>query len=486
MGDKMNKGINKNFISTGSMVFMTSAAIISLRGLPMMAAEEMTMFFYIAFATVLFLIPAALVSAELGSAFANQTGGVYRWVGAAFGKKWGFTAIWLQWIQNVVWYPSVLAFAAAAIAYGIGKPELANDGKFTGIFIIAFYWIATLIAFGGTKILSKVTSWGFVVGTILPGLVVIILGIVWFMMKKPLGFEHLTAAETAVAQVSNGGISPRWFPDLTKLSNLSFLSGIILLFAGVEVQAVHAGEMENPKKQYPRAVFISAIIVFALFTFGSLAIAAVVPNSQLQIESGLMQAISIMVTSVNMKWALYILAFCIAFGSLAGVLSWISGPSKGLLSTAKDNLLPEVLSKTTKSGAPKNMMLVQGFIVTLLACLYFVMKNVSVAFFLLSALTVSVYIIMYILMYLAAIKLRKTKPEMERPYKIPGGMAGMILVAGIGLLAAIFGMILAFIPPSQLPVGSPTSYVAVVAIGTVGFFIIPLIIAKKRKHLIKD
>lgn len=481
-----SKGIGKNFISTGSMIFMTSAAIISLRGLPMMAAEEMTMFFYIAFATVLFLIPAALVSAELGSAFSNQSGGIYRWVGAAFGKKWGFTAIWLQWIQNVVWYPSVLAFAAAAIAYGIGKPELASNGKFTGIFIIIFYWIATIIAFGGTKILSKVTSWGFVVGTILPGLVVIILGVVWFLMKKPLGFEHLTAAETAVAEVSKGVVSPRWFPDLTKLSNLSFLSGIILLFAGVEVQAVHAGEMENPKKQYPTAIFISAIIVFALFTFGSLAIAAVVPNSQLQIESGLMQAISIMVTSVNMKWALYILAFCVAFGSLAGVLSWISGPSKGLLSTAKDNLLPESLAQTTKSGAPKNMMLVQGFIVTILACLYFVMKDVSVAFFLLSALTVSVYIIMYILMYLAAIKLRKTEPDMERPYKIPGGMAGMILVAGIGLLAAIFGMILAFIPPAQLPVGSPGSYVAVVSVGTVGFFIIPLIIAQKRKNLIKN
>ena len=81
-----SKGIGNNFISTGSMIFMTSAAIISLRGLPMMAAEEMTMFFYIAFATVLFLIPAALVSAELGSAFSNQNGGIYRWVGAAFGK----------------------------------------------------------------------------------------------------------------------------------------------------------------------------------------------------------------------------------------------------------------------------------------------------------------------------------------------------------------------------------------------------------------
>ena len=474
--------IKSKTLTTGAMAFMTAAAVISLRGLPMMAAEEMTMFFYIAFATLLFLIPAALVSAELGSAFAGQEGGVYRWVGAAFGKKMGFTAIWLQWIQNVVWYPTVLAFAAAAIAYGIGKPELANDGKYTGLFIIIFYWIATFIAFGGTKLLSKVTSFGFVIGTVIPGIIVIVLGIVWIVMKKPLGFEELTATETTVAKVVDGVAKARWLPDLTNLNNLSYLSGIVLLFAGVEVQAVHASEMKNPKKQYPLAIFISAIIVFALFTFGSLAIAAVVPNSELQIESGLMQALSTMLKSVKMSWALPVLAFCVAFGSLAGVLSWISGPSKGLLSTAKEGVLPESLAKTTKAGAPKNMMLIQGIIVTILACLYFVMKDVSVAFFLLSALTIAVYIIMYLMMYAAAIVLRKKQPNLERPYKAPA----LPLIAGLGILAALFALVLSFVPPAQLPIGNPASYIAIVAVGTVGFVAIPLIIAEVRKSKIKQ
>ena len=126
-------------ITTTQLALMTAAAVISLRGLPMMAQEELTMFFYIFFATFLFLIPAALVGAELGSAFASKGGGVYTWVKEAFNKHLGFTAIFLQWIQNVVWYPTVLGFAAASIAYMIGVPGLAQNGLFVGLFSIAMY-----------------------------------------------------------------------------------------------------------------------------------------------------------------------------------------------------------------------------------------------------------------------------------------------------------------------------------------------------------
>ena len=79
----------KKNISTWQLALMTAAAVISLRGLPMMAQEELTMFFYIFFATFLFLIPAALVAAELGSAFADRGGGVYTWVKEAFNRKMG-------------------------------------------------------------------------------------------------------------------------------------------------------------------------------------------------------------------------------------------------------------------------------------------------------------------------------------------------------------------------------------------------------------
>ena len=111
----------KAYLSVTSIGLMTAAAVVtSLRGLPMLAKEEMTMFAYLAFTVIFYLVPASLVSAELGGAYADKKGGIYTWVGEAFGVRWGFLAIWLQWIQNVVWYPVTLTFGAAALAYTIG------------------------------------------------------------------------------------------------------------------------------------------------------------------------------------------------------------------------------------------------------------------------------------------------------------------------------------------------------------------------------
>lgn len=172
-------------ITTTQLALMTAAAVISLRGLPMMAQEELTMFFYIFFATFLFLIPAALVGAELGSAFASKGGGVYTWVKEAFNKHLGFTAIFLQWIQNVVWYPTVLGFAAASIAYMIGMPGLAQNGLFVGLFSIAMYWCATLVTLRGTSAISGITSKGFLIGTVLPGIVVIVMAVIWMAGGNP-------------------------------------------------------------------------------------------------------------------------------------------------------------------------------------------------------------------------------------------------------------------------------------------------------------
>lgn len=478
-----NAPASSNSVATGrisviGLTLMTVAAVVSLRGLPLMADEGTTLLFYIGFASLIFLIPAALVAAELGGMFAHSTGGVYEWIKAPFGARAGFVAIWLQWIQNVVWYPTVLAFAAASLAYVIGRPELADDGIYTGTVIIAAYWFATAIALTGTSAAARFTSIGFVLGTVVPGLLIIALGGAWIADGNAMAF-------LADASSTSGG-HMRLFPHITGLSSIAFLGGIVLLFAGVEVHAVHANELKNPARDFPKAILLSVVIIVGLFLLGSLALASIVPADKIALDQGPMQAFDIALKGFNLGWLVPVLAMLIALGALAGVMSWITGPSRGLLRTARDGELPPFLAKTNKNGIQVVILITQGIIVTVLASLYFFLKNVSVAFFLLSAMTITLYLVMYMMMYAAAVRLRITHPETPRSYKVPGGMIGMLLVAGIGFAGVAFAFVTSFFPPSQLPIGSPATYVAVVAIGFVVFIGLPILIhSLKRPSWVK-
>jgi amino acid transporter len=162
-------------------------------------------------------------------------------------------------------------------------------------------------------------------------------------------------------------------------------------------------------------------------------------------------------------------------------MSWISGPSRGLLWTAQEGEIPPFLAKTNKHGVQITILMIQGVIVTVLALAYFVMADVSVAFFLLSAMTITLYLIMYMLMYAAAIRLRYSQPELKRSYSVPGGIGGMWLVAGVGFAGVVFAFIVGFFPPSQLPVGSPTLYVGLVVGGTILFTGLPLLISSFKQ-----
>lgn len=469
----------KSKLSIATLALMTVAAVVSLRGLPMMAAEGLSMLFYIGFCTVLFLLPASLVSAELGGAFADSKGGVYSWVKAAFGSRWGFVAIWLQWIQNVVWYPTVLAFAAGALAYLFMKPGLANAGWYNTVIILAVYWAATFMTLKGSDFAAKMTKWFMLLGTMLPGALIIGLGALWVLQGNDIAFLGGTGGTAADATKELA--HARFFPHITGLSSLAFLAGIILLFAGVEVQAVHANDLENPSSGYPRSMFIAMIIIFALFTLGALAVAAVVPAHEISLTAGIMQAFEQLLSKFGLNWLTPIIGLFVAFGAIGGVMAWIGGPSRGLLQTAQEGEIPPILAKTNEHGVQVAILMVQGAIVTALAMIYLVFENVSVAFFVLSAMTATLYLVMYMMMYAAAIRLRQTQPDLPRSYKVPGGETGMWLIAGVGFLAVAFAFVVGFFPPAQLPVGNPMTYVSLVGGGLIFFIVAPLILNAFKK-----
>jgi len=455
---------NKRVLGVFVLAMMNVAVIASLRALPLMAKEGLSLVFFFVVAAIMFLIPTALVSAELATGWPER-GGVYLWVKEAFGQRWGFMAIWLQWIQNVIWYPTVLSFAAATLAY-LFNPALASNKLYMVIVILGVYWGATLASFRGLKTAGWISTVGVIMGTIIPGAAIIILGLTWI----PAG--NVSQISFAVKDI---------FPDMASIRNIVFLAGVLLTYAGMEVSAVHAQEVENPQRDYPRAIFLATIIILAIFILGSLSVAVVVPGKQISLVAGLMQAFTTFFDAYHIKWAIPIIAFMVTIGALGQVTAWIVGPSKGLFATAKEGTLPPFFQKMNRNGVQSNILIIQGLIVTVLALMFLLMPNVSSSYWILSALTIQLYLIMYNLLYFAAVKLRYSQPDVVRAYKIPFGNFGMWAVAGIGVIGALFAIFIGFFPPAQLKSGSIFFYEAFLVLGILIMCGVPMIIYQCRK-----
>lgn len=136
-----------------TLAIMNVTAVVSLRGLPAEAVYGMSSAFYYLFAAIVFLIPTSLVAAELAAMFQDKQGGVFRWVGEAYGKKLGFLAIWVQWIESTIWYPTVLTFGAVSIAFigmnDVHDMSLANNKYYSLVVVLIIYWLATFISMKG-------------------------------------------------------------------------------------------------------------------------------------------------------------------------------------------------------------------------------------------------------------------------------------------------------------------------------------------------
>ncbi len=453
-----------------TLAIMNVTAVVSLRGLAAEAEYGLSSAFYYLFAALVFLIPTSFVAAELAAMFQDKQGGVFRWVGEAFGKRTGFVAIWLQWVESTIWYPTVLTFGAVSLAF-IGTDSakdmaLASNKVYTLAIVLLIYWAATYISLKGLGWVSKVAKIGGLVGTIIPAGLLVILAIAYLVS----GGE---------SQMNFGG---NFFPDIARFDNLVLASGIFLFYAGMEMSGVHVSEMENPTRNYPRAVFIGAAITVAIFILGTFSLGIIIPQKDINLTQSLLVGFDRYFDYIHASWLSPIIAIALAFGVLAGVLTWVAGPSKGLFAVGKAGYLPPFMQKTNKIGVQRNILLIQGGLVTFLSLLFVVMPSVQSFYQILSQLTILLYLIMYLLMFSAAIYLRYNMKDYKRPFRIgKSGNALMWIVAGVGFLGSLLAFVLSFIPPAQIAVGSSTVWYLVLVIGCIVVVGAPFIIYAMRK-----
>ncbi len=453
----------RRFLGIFLLAMLNLSVMTSLRNLPIVSEYGFgSAFFYLVVALV-FLFPAALISAELATGW-SQTGGIYIWVKEAFGPGWGFFAVWMQWIHNVTWFPAILSFTGTALAY-LFNPALAENKIFLITIILVGFWGFTLFNYFGLKNSSWFSALGVIAGTIIPGVLLIALGIAWLGMGGPIELEFSYQA---------------LFPPLNNIQNLVFLTGLFLAFGGLEVSAVHAREVQNPQKTLPRSIGVAALMALLIYVFGALSIAIMVPKENISLVSGLMEAFNLFLGHFHLHWLIIPLGLMIVLGAVGELNAWIIGPVRALHATTRHGDLPPVFQKLNKYNMPSRLLFFQGIIVTIAAFVFLFMPSASSAFWILSVMSAQLYLLMYILMFLAAIKLRYSHPNVERSYKIPYRMPGIWFVGSLGVLSSIFAFLIGFIPPGQLQVGSLYFYHGFLIGGLFLMCLIPYLIYRFR------
>ena len=471
----MNTQKGKTFkLSVATLAIMNITAVVSLRGLPSEAVYGLSSAFYYLFAAIVFLIPTSMVAAELAAMFSDKQGGVFRWVGEAFGPRAGFLAIWLQWIESTIWYPTVLTFGAVSFAF-IGMNDasdavLASNKIFTLVAVLAIYWTATFIALKGLDWVGKISKWGGMIGTIIPAALLIILGVIYLATG---GHNYMD-------------MSQGFFPDLTRFDNLVLASSIFLFYAGMEMMGVHVMEVDNPSRNYPKAIIIGSLATVCIFVLGTFALGLVIPAKDINLTQSLLIGFDNYFRHFHISWAGPVIAVALMFGVLASVLTWVAGPSKGIFSVGKAGYLPPFFQKSNSKGVQRNILLVQGGIVTLLSLLFVVMPSVQSFYQILSQLTILLYLIMYMLMFAAAIVLRYKMKSAQRPFRLGKGNLLMWIMGLVGFSGSLLAFVLSFIPPGQIETGSKAVWYSVLIIGCVVMVVIPFIIYALRKPSWRD
>jgi len=313
-----------------SLAMITVVSVDSVRNLPATALFGSSLIFFFCLGAIFFLLPSALISAELASTRKDHAG-VYSWVKEAFGPQVGFMAVWFQWIENVIWYPTILSFVAGTIGYLV-SPMLATNKTFLITIILSAFWGVTLINLMGMKTSATFSNFCAIVGLILPMTLIVGLGAVWLFSHEPLQI-HFT--EQTI------------LPHFKDTHMWVALTGIILSFCGMEIATVHAIDVKNPQRAYPRAMLISTLIIVFTLVCGALSIAIVLPEQKISLVAGIMQAFHTFFMVYHLNWLLPIVAIMLVIGGMGGVNNWIIAPTRGLLVAARDKKRMERLHNSS-------------------------------------------------------------------------------------------------------------------------------------------
>lgn len=454
------------------LVLFNLVAILGLRHLGTTARFGPGSLLMWLIAAVFFFIPQGLAVIELSSRFPKE-GGIYFWTKNAFGEGHGFLCGWCYWINNVLYYPNLLISAAVIATYVFGKGESGLSNKWSYVLPVTLgaLWVATAINIAGLGVGKWLQNAGGL-GTYIPGLILILLGVYGAMTGQ------------AANQLDATTLTPDLRLDKEHLPALNLLASIAFAFAGLELASTMGDEVENPRRNLPRSIFISAPMIAAAYILGTAAVLWWLPNKEVNVVSGFLQAVKTGADNISpaLGWIAPLCAALYTVGNIGGVGAWLIGPARVAFVIGLDRYFPKAFGAVhPRWRTPYVAILVQATLATVFLLLSVLGKGTRVedVYLILLDTQILIYFIPYIYLFLVFLIHRRRGESAAGVVLAPGGAIGAWLVGLSGMIITLFAMIIATIPPPDTE--SPMLFRVKVIGGALGFILIGGVIYWRAK-----
>jgi len=474
----------KRAMGLWDLVLFNLTAVVALRWLATAARTGPSSLTLWALAALLFFLPQGLAVLSLATRYPEE-GGIYRWTRRAFGDFHGFFCGWCYCVSNLVYYPSLLIFAAGTAAYVLGPDYqwLSQRHWFTAPMALALLWTGIGANLRGLD----VGKWVHNLAAICVGLPA--------MLLVTLAAAHYWRAGSA-NPLSAQALTPTW-----DLGTVSFWSTIAFAFAGLELAPVMSGEIRDPRRLVPKALYISAGLIALVYMAGTAAVLVVVPAAEVNVVTGPLQTMDAVARRAGLGSATPLVAALLAAGALGQTAAWLAGSARIPFVAGLDRFLPPAFAKVhPRWRTPHVALLAQGALASLFLLLSLPGGTVAETYLLLAELAVIIYFVPYLYLFLCMIRLRESSaivgaglappgagqhsPELiddagAAAFAVPGGKAGAWVAGLAGMATALVAIVVSLIPSAE--VASPWLYEAKLLGGTALFFGAGLLLYTRRR-----
>ena len=397
----------RKVLGRADIVLFTAAAIVSFDLIAYGASVGGQIVVWFIGSAIFFLIPYAMITAELGSAFPLE-GGPYEWTKMSFGRLPAAMTAVMYWLSNPIWVGGTLTATAIAVLEAFVFHRTLSTGA--GIaFGLAFIWLTVVVAIVAFRYGKMIPN----MGTILK----IVIAVVFVV----LCIAYLAQKGHSI-QISFGDMAPTISGFLLSIGFLAYVWG------GFEITTNAAEEIVDPQRDLPKMIGAAgglSIVLYGLVILGTL---LVIPPAELTNVGGFTDAFTRVVAVLGSLegWVAGVLAVLIFLTLFSSGAAWLEGADRTQAVAALDGSAPAWMGRFTSFGTPLAVNITSGIVASIffVAGFLFTQGNLANFFAVMIALAASTATLSYFFVFPSLVVLRHKHPDAKRPFRVPGGAAG--------------------------------------------------------------